>query len=52
MQKAFASRDRISAELKEAGFLYVALDLSGYSSGSLNAAISRKKGRKNLPVVS
>src|SRR5215208_2268392 len=52
MEKAFDSRDRISAELKEAGFLYVALDLSGYSSGSLNAALSRKKGRKTLPVVS
>src|ERR671910_2576366 len=52
MERAFASREKISAELKEAGFLYVALDLSGYASGSLNAALSRKKGRKSLPVVS
>jgi pyridinium-3,5-biscarboxylic acid mononucleotide sulfurtransferase len=52
MEKAFASRERISAELKEAGFLYVALDLSGYESGSLNAALPRKKARKTLPVVS
>src|SRR5215204_1439072 len=54
MEKAFACRDEISAELKEAGFLYVALDLSGYASGSLNAALSPKdkKGRKTLPVVS
>jgi pyridinium-3,5-biscarboxylic acid mononucleotide sulfurtransferase len=52
MEKAFASRVRISAELKEAGFLYVALDLSGYESGSLNAALPRKKSRRMLPVVS
>src|SRR5918999_121684 len=49
MEKAFACRDRISAELKEAGFLYVALDLSGYASGSLNAALGRK-GRRTLPL--
>jgi uncharacterized protein len=52
MEKAFASREMISAELKEAGFLYVALDLSGYESGSLNAALPRKKSRRMLPVVS
>ena len=54
MEKAFSSRGKISAELKEAGFLYVALDLSGYESGSLNAALPRKgkKARSTLPVVS
>jgi pyridinium-3,5-biscarboxylic acid mononucleotide sulfurtransferase len=54
MEKAFAFRARISAELKDAGFLYVALDLSGYTAGSLNAALPRKdkKVRKSLPVVS
>jgi len=52
MERAFASRARISAELKEAGFLYVALDLSGYEPGSLNAALRRKKARRTLPVVS
>src|ERR687894_626177 len=53
MEKAFASRGKISAELKEVGFLYVALDLSGYESGSLNAALPRKgkKSRPTLPVV-
>jgi uncharacterized protein len=51
MERAFALREEISAELKEAGFLYVALDLSGYESGSLNAAL-RNKGKKTLPVVS
>ena len=51
MERAFALRAEISAELKEAGFLYVALDLSGYESGSLNAALGRKK-KRTLPVVS
>jgi uncharacterized protein len=49
MERAFALREKISAELKEAGFLYVALDLSGYASGSLNAALGRKR---SLPVIS
>ena len=52
MEKAFAFRARISAELREAGFLYVALDLSGYESGSLNAALLGKKNKKTLPVIS
>src|SRR5215213_1934816 len=54
MEKAFASRGKISAELKEAGFLYVALDLSGYESGSLNVVLPRKgkKARPTLPIVS
>ena len=51
MEQAFALREEISAELKEAGFLYVALDLSGYESGSLNAALGRK-GKRTLPVIS
>ncbi|MDQ3302655.1 MAG: ATP-dependent sacrificial sulfur transferase LarE [Actinomycetota bacterium] len=53
MERAFAERQEISAELKDAGFLYITLDLTGYTSGSLNAALKRpgKKGRKILPVV-
>jgi uncharacterized protein len=51
MERAFALREKISAELREAGFLYVALDMSGYASGSLNAALG-KKNRKTLPVIS
>lgn len=51
MERAFALRDKISAELREAGFLYVTLDLSGYRPGSLNAALG-KKNRKTLPVIS
>jgi pyridinium-3,5-biscarboxylic acid mononucleotide sulfurtransferase len=53
MERAFALREEISTELKEAGFLYVALDLSGYAPGSLNAALGRRgKAKRTLPVVS
>jgi uncharacterized protein len=53
MERAFAEREEISAELKAAGFLYVALDLAGYTPGSLNAALDKpgKKAKKLLPVV-
>lgn len=59
IERAFVRREEISAELKAAGFLYVALELDGYKSGSLNAALSKsldksldKPGKKKLPVVS
>jgi pyridinium-3,5-biscarboxylic acid mononucleotide sulfurtransferase len=54
MERAFTLREEISAELKDAGFLYVALDLSGYASGNLNAALRRKgnKTKRTLPVIS
>jgi uncharacterized protein len=51
LERAFAEREKITAELLEAGFLYVTLDLAGYKPGSLNAAL-KKKGRKSLPVLS
>ena len=54
LEKAFTEREEISAELTEAGFLYVTLDLAGYRSGSLNAALEKKPGkkaRKTLPVL-
>lgn len=53
MERAFAERQEISAELRAAGFLYVALDLAGYTSGSLNAVLEQrgKKAKKILPVV-
>ena len=51
MERAFVEREEIAAELQDAGFLYVALDLAGYKSGSLNAALG-KPGKKSLPVVS
>lgn len=51
MERAFRMREEISSALKEAGFAYVALDLSGYRSGILNAALKHKRGRKSLPVI-
>ena len=50
MERAFAEREDLVTELKAAGFLHVALDLAGYKSGSLNAALG-KKGRRTLPLV-
>ena len=52
MERAFALKEEISAGLKKAGFLYVTLDLSGYKSGSLNAALRRKGKKRPLPVIS
>lgn len=40
--KAAAQRKEISAVVKNAGFLYAALDLEGFRSGSLNAALENK----------
>ena len=54
LQRAFMEREEISAELGEAGFLYVTLDLAGYRSGSLNATLKQRPGkkvRKTLPVL-
>src|SRR5919199_273727 len=51
LERAFEEREEISAELKAAGFLYVALDLSGYEPGSLNAALKQPGKKKILPVV-
>lgn len=36
-------RGRVVAELKRLGFLHVALDLEGYTTGSLNRALREKK---------
>jgi len=52
LERAFAEREKITAELLDAGFLYVTLDLAGYRPGSLNAALKKKKGRRTLPVLS
>ena len=49
LERAFAMREKITAELLDAGFLYVTLDLAGYKSGSLNAAL--KKDKKTLPLI-
>lgn len=39
--KAAAQRKEISAAVKAAGFLYAALDLEGFRSGSLNAVLAK-----------
>jgi uncharacterized protein len=39
---------RMSAALKSLGFKYVALDLEGYRTGSLNEALFRAKGEKGF----
>ena len=36
MEQAVALRERIVAGVREAGYTFVALDLEGYSTGSLN----------------
>ena len=36
MEMVLLSRDRIAKELKKAGFKYIALDLQGFRSGSMN----------------
>ncbi|MBA2783093.1 MAG: ATP-dependent sacrificial sulfur transferase LarE [Rubrobacteraceae bacterium] len=54
LEQAFARREEISAELKDAGFLYVALEMTPYRSGSLNAVLQNSGGKKPkqlLPVV-
>lgn len=51
MERAFGEREEISAELKATGFLYVTLDLVGYTAGSLNAVLKKKGKKKSLPVI-
>lgn len=41
MEKVFACRAEIAGGVKAAGFLYAALDLEGFRSGSLNAALAK-----------
>jgi uncharacterized protein len=40
--EALIRREEIAAAVKAAGFLYVALDLEGFRSGSMNEGIARK----------
>jgi uncharacterized protein len=39
MEKVLHSRDKIVKKLKEAGFQYIALDLQGFRSGSMNEVL-------------
>ena len=40
-EKAVAQRKKIAAAVKAAGFMYAALDLEGFRSGSLNAVLKK-----------
>ena len=51
LEKAFKQREEISTELTAAGFLYVTLDLVGYTPGSLNATLEKPGKKKTLPMV-
>jgi pyridinium-3,5-biscarboxylic acid mononucleotide sulfurtransferase len=51
LEKAFKQREEISTELTTAGFLYVTLDLVGYTPGSLNATLKKPGKKKTLPMV-
>jgi uncharacterized protein len=44
LERAFASRDRITTRLREMGYTYVTLDLTGFRSGSLNEVLSGTDG--------
>jgi len=50
LEKAFKQREEISTELTAAGFLYVTLDLVGYTPGSLNATLKKPGKTKTLPM--
>ena len=43
LERGLRHEEEISTELREAGFLYVTLDLAGYKSGSLNAALKAEQ---------
>jgi len=41
------NRDRILAKLKSIGFLYITLDLAGFHSGNMNAALAKKPANED-----
>ncbi|QQK78905.1 ATP-dependent sacrificial sulfur transferase LarE [Salicibibacter cibi] len=43
MEKVLNHHDEITGQLRELGFVYVTLDLAGYKSGSMNAALATEK---------
>lgn len=49
MDLAFARRIEMANVLKAAGFLYVSLDLEGFRSGSLNAALAATEREQSAP---
>ena len=49
-ERLLAIREEIVAELKNAGYIFVALDLSGLKSGSLNQGITHGPGETSTPA--
>lgn len=49
-ERLLAMREEIVTELKNAGYTFVALDLSGLKSGSLNQGIARGRGEASTPA--
>lgn len=52
MVRLLAAREQIVAKLKELGFNFVSLDLSGFASGSLNALIAPEMVKLSKETVS
>lgn len=48
IQKAIDNRKKILTKLKSLGFKYIALDLQGFRTGSLNEALTEKQKQQNL----
>ncbi len=49
-ERLMTMREEIVAELKNAGYTFVALDLSGLKSGSLNQGITHGRGEASTPA--
>lgn len=49
-ERILAMREEIVARLKDAGYTFVALDLSGLKSGSLNLGITDGRGETSTPA--
>ena len=43
MKKVLDARERVAERFKEIGFVYIALDLEGYRSGSMNAILKEER---------
>ena len=47
LEQAFRLRDQVSAAVRSAGYAYVALDLDGFRSGSLNEVLGARAARQS-----
>lgn len=48
LEKALRERDKIVAQFKTLGFLFVSIDLEGFKSGKMNRILKRKQYLKSL----